>query len=267
MPTTERANNVITLGYLGIIAYSFTFYWHELVGYGLIMRLLGKHNITLTAGYIGSPDPVTSSLGTNLGERLLGATGTLASLAAGLFFWWILKVSTRKKWPVEVRYGLWLFMAINLFLGSFYVFYSGVFDVASFADVIKGLPGAPVLRLVEIAGGAALSYGSCRLADSHFPSLPGSRLILMLVPYVSATIPYLFATLLMPSGWYIIIIGAIPAALLGQGVLPLLALFGTSEPDSSKDADFIRFSWLAFGLGNLCLLLITYVAPGVHFTL
>ena len=124
-----------------------------------------------------------------------------------------------------------------------------------------------MLRLIEIMCGAFLCYAVYRMSGAALPPTPGSRARLMLTPYVAATIPYLLATFLVPSGWHIILIGAVPAALIGQGILPLLAFSGKTRIDASANPEVIRFSWPASLLGALCVLSIIYVAPGFHFTL
>ena len=264
---SKRNNDIMTLGSLGIIAYSFTFYCHEIIGHALTMRFLGQKHMVLTTAYIISPDPIISPFGTENAQRLISAMGTLSNFLAGIIFYWFYKISSRRKWSVQSRYTLWLMMAINLFFGSSYILYSGIFGVADWADVIVGLPGQSFLRYVEIICGVSLCYISYRLAKIYLPCLPGNTVHLTLFPYVAASSAYILSTYLIPASWYIIVTSAVAAPLIGQGILPLLALSSKSRANSHHQISYIEFSWPTVVAGVLCALLALVVAPGLDFTL
>jgi hypothetical protein len=117
---------------------------HEGLGHAATALLTGTES--------GVPSTVAWS--SDVDSRLVASAGTLANLAATVFFW----IGLRSATPASVRLRFFLLtsLAFNLFAGTGYFFSSGVTNFGDWAVVIAGLRAHwLLLTLLVITGMAA----------------------------------------------------------------------------------------------------------------
>lgn len=97
---------------------------HEGLGHAAVALLAGaKSGVLSTVAWSSEGD-----------SRLVAAGGTLANLAAALVFWIVLGRVTRGS--VRLRFFLLISLALNLFSGTGYFFFSGVTNFGDWGAVI-----------------------------------------------------------------------------------------------------------------------------------
>src|SRR6185436_2798351 len=157
-------------------------------------------------------------------RRIVSAGGTMANLLAGGLA--LLSLRSRP-WGPHLYYFVWLFAALNLYVGTGYFLFSGMSNIGDWANVIAGLPGVWVWRgLLVVLGG--LSYFFCvrmmlAMARPFTGGDPAVRYrranVLMLIPYFAGAIMGVLAGALNPEAKALILISAVAASLGGTSGL------------------------------------------------
>jgi len=218
---------------------------HEGLGHGLTAWLTGAHRLTMS----------TVALQSDIETRWISANGTLVNLLAGGILW-LLLARLRPDRPA-MRYFLVLAMAGNLFTGTGYFLYSGVFDFGDWAAVIRGLQPHWLWRLGLVFVGAASYYASMRIVAGSlkpFRSEDGSlrRLRrLSWTPYLSDGTLAVLAGLLNPAGWFYVLASAVPSTLgANAGLLGLPRMVRELARTERGQVAPIRRSaaWIAAGV-------------------
>jgi hypothetical protein len=124
VPTKDDRLTLIAISALGCILQDVL---HEGLGHGVTAWLSGAHRVTMS----------TVALQSDIETQLISAAGTIVNLVfAGIF--WLLLLRPQRYRPA-IRYFLVLAMAGNLFTGTGYFLFSGVFNYGDWAAVIRGL--------------------------------------------------------------------------------------------------------------------------------
>ncbi len=235
------ADDSLTICAISIVAGILTNILHEGVGHGLIDLLTGAKSGVLT----------TVAWSSAFGSRLVEAGGTLANLAAGLIFWFLLRSAKNALMPT--RYFLLISYAFNLFTGTGYFFFSGVTNFGDWAAVIAGLRPHWLWRALLVVVGAssyfsaALVVGIGLVRHVGVPRNQQRRLRkLTIVPYLSAVVLASLAGLLNPLGMQLLWQSALPATAGGQSGLLWLQYYiprGT-EPERVPDRLARSYMWI-----------------------
>ena len=98
---------------------------HEGLGHGVTAWLSGAHRMTMS----------TVALQSDIGTRWISANGTLVNLLFAAIFWSLLLRPQRYR--PAAHYFLVLAMAGNLFTGTGYFLFSGVFNFGDWAAVMN----------------------------------------------------------------------------------------------------------------------------------
>lgn len=261
-----RRHNTWTLAALGFLAYYVTVMWHEILGHGSAMYLLGMRHFILTSTSMSSPDMPPAGVHVTLGRRLVLLAGPFSNTILGLVLYPVFRSLMRRDANLTLRYFLWLLTALNFFLGFVYMFYSGVFGVADFAGAIAFLPHHALLRVLEVVVGTLLCLATVRFFAVSFAAFPESLWRLSLVPYVCAAVVFCLAGLRNPAGTYIMIISVVPAALLGQAILVFVTPLARRLRVAAPPAQPIPLSATAILTALAFVVIIFLTAPGVRFT-
>ena len=178
-PSTDSA---VMLAALGILAYAASMLTHEALGHGACCLAAGGHNTMLTAW--GERCDFVGTLGS-----ALKAAGPGVQFTAGLLAWGLLhRVPPH---ATRLRFFLWLFMALSLFIASGYVAFSGVTGIGDAADLIAGRTPPIAWRAGLVLLGSTLYYLSMRAAAFELrriagPAAPVPRLFRLVgIPYVA----------------------------------------------------------------------------------
>jgi hypothetical protein len=99
---------------------------HEGLGHGVTAWMSGAHRVTMS----------TVALESDIDTRWISANGTVVNLLFAAIFWLVLLRPERYR--PATRYFLVLAMAGNLFTGTGYFLFSGVFNFGDWAAVIRG---------------------------------------------------------------------------------------------------------------------------------
>lgn len=116
---------------------------HEGLGHGVTAWLSGAHRVTMS----------TVALQSDIETRWISANGTLVNLVSAAIFWFLLLNAQRYR--PATRYFLVLVMAGNLFTGTGYFCFSGVFNFGDWAAVIRDLQPHWMWRLGLVVLGVA----------------------------------------------------------------------------------------------------------------
>lgn len=262
-----REHSILTLAAVGFLAYYITDMWHEILGHGGMLYLIGARHFILTSTSMFSPEISFAGERITLGGRLALLAGPLSNAVLGFALYPIFRFFTRRNASLTLRYFLWLVTALNFFLGFVYMFYSGVFGVADYAGVIAGLPHHAVLRGLEVVVGTLLCGATVRFFAASFAEFPESLWRLALVPYFSAALLFCLAGLRIPNGAHVMIISVIPAALLGQAILPLITPVARRLRVVAPPPQAIATSPMVALVALVFVVIILLTAPGVRFTM
>jgi hypothetical protein len=112
--TARENDDVVTICAISLVAAMIANVVHEGLGHAATALLTGTQSGVLT----------TVAWSSDFDSRLVAAGGTLANLAAAVFFWIWLRGSSRAS--VRLRFFLLTLLAFNLFSGTGYFFFSGV---------------------------------------------------------------------------------------------------------------------------------------------
>ena len=99
---------------------------HEGLGHGVTAWLSGAQRMTIS----------TVALSSDIETRWISANGTVVNLIFAVVFWLLLLRPQR--YAPATRYFLVIAMAGNLFTGTGYFLFSGVFNFGDWAAVIRG---------------------------------------------------------------------------------------------------------------------------------
>ena len=133
IPAMPPAHNKATIISMAIVATGITVLLHEGVGHGVTSWLRGGVPVELTSNHLSSLHE----------DRWVEAGGTLVNLAAGTL---ALLATHATGTRASLRYFCWLLAAHNLFSGTGYFMFSGIFGFGDWEQVIAGLPYQALLR-------------------------------------------------------------------------------------------------------------------------
>jgi len=202
---------------------------HEGLGHGVTAWLSGAHRINMS----------TVALQSDIDTRWISANGTLVNLVFGAIFWLLLLRPQRHR--PATHYFLVLAMAGNLFTGTGYFLFSGVFNFGDWAAVIRTLRPHWMWQLGLVVLGAASYYASMLVVaaklkpfqdkDDNSPRLR----VLCWTPYFGDGILAGFGGLFNPIGLFYVIASALPSTLgANAGLLSLPSMmrrWGRSEEE------------------------------------
>ena len=180
---------------------------HEGLGHGVTAWLSGAHRLTMSS----------VALQSDVETRWISANGTLVNLLFAAIFWLVLSVPHRYR--PATRYFLVLAMAGNLFTGTGYFLFSGVFDFGDWAAVIRGLQPHWMWRVGLVLLGLASYYASMLVVAAGLRPFAGGpesspRLRnLCWTPYFTDGILAGLAGLFNPLGLFYVIASALPSTL------------------------------------------------------
>jgi hypothetical protein len=215
---------------------------HEGLGHGVTAWLSGAHRVTMS----------TVALQSDLDTRLISANGTVANLLFGAIFWLVLY--RRRRYPAPVRYFLVLAMAGNLFTGTGYFLFSGVFNFGDWADVIRGLQPHWMWRVGLVVLGVASYFASMLVVAAGMKPFQGGpessrRLrILCWTPYFTDGILAGIGGLFNPLGLFYVIASALPSTLgANAGMLSLPGMMRSGRRSKTLPVEPLRrnVAWIA----------------------
>jgi hypothetical protein len=217
---------------------------HEGLGHGMTAWLSGAHRLAIS----------TVALQSDIETRWISANGTLVNLLFGAIFWLLLLRPQR--YGPATRYFLVLAMAGNLFTGTGYFLFSGVFNFGDWAAVIEGLQPHWMWRLWLVAVGVASYYASMLVVAAKLKPFQGNedpsrRLrILCWTPYFSDGILAGLGGLLNPLGLFYVIASALPSTLgANAGLLSLPSMMRRWSRSEEEQVGPIQrnAAWIATG--------------------
>jgi hypothetical protein len=204
-PAPAAKDDSLTVCAISLLAAMIADVVHEAVGHGALALLMGaKSGVLSTVAWSSTFD-----------SRLVAAGGTLANLAAGAVFWFVLRKA--KNASSETRFFLLMSVAFNLFDGTGYFFFSGVTNFGDWARVIAEAHPHWLWRSGLVVVGIAAYYGAVLLVGIGFArdfgvSPDDARLRkLTVLPYVSAIVLVGVSGLFNPFGIFLVWQSALPA--------------------------------------------------------
>ena len=270
-PEHQRRSDVLTIAAVTIIVWALCSFLHEGVGHGGACLLVGgRPKVLSSMNFVGDTQGLPG-----WAPRLEAAGGPLVNLiAAGLSFWTLRRLRDGR--PV-LRYALWLFASVNLFLGTGYFLFSGVADIGDWSVVFRGVNPSWLWRVPLALIGGVTYWLSVRLAvrtlAPFYAGMPPAQRVaranrLMLIPYFSGALLDLAAGVFNPAGIVLILISAAPATLGGTSGLAWGAhlLWDEAIPPGCEDPLTIPRSWgWILAAGVIALLFIIFLGPGIRF--
>jgi hypothetical protein len=257
----------LTIAAIGLMVAALADLIHEGLGHGGACLLVGGKPTFLTSMNF---DWDNSGL-PRWAVRGVAAGGTIANLLAAAL---ALIALRRPPSAVHLHYFLWLFAAVNLYVGTGYFFYSGVSNIGDWANFIAGLPAYWVWRILLVLLGAASYFFSVRLMLAKVAPLTGGdparryarANLLMLIPYGVGAIMSVIAGALNPQAKALILISAVAASLGGTSGLawgPQLLRDPHWLASSSPPAEIPRhWAWILAGL-LLAIAFVLILGPGL----
>jgi hypothetical protein len=233
-----------TVTAISVIACGLQDVLHEGLGHGVTAWLSGAHRLAIS----------TVALQTDIETRWISANGTVVNLLFGAIFWLLLLKQQRYK--PATRYFFVLAMAGNLFTGTGYFLFSGVFNFGDWAAVIQGLQPHWIWQLGLVGLGVVSYYGSMLMVAAKLKPFQGkddhSRRLRALcwTPYFSDGILAGLGGLLNPLGLFYVIASALPSTLgANAGLLSLPFMMRNSSHSGEAQMEPIRRSgaWIATG--------------------
>jgi hypothetical protein len=218
---------------------------HEGLGHGVTAWLSGAHRVTMS----------TVALQSDIDTRLISANGTVVNLVFAAIFWLLLL--RPQHYRPATRYFLVLAMAGNLFTGTGYFLFSGVFNFGDWAAVIRGLQPHWMWQLGLVVLGAASYYGSMLVVAAKLRAFrekdENSRRLrgLCWTPYFIDAILAGLGALLNPFGLFYVVASALPSTLgANAGLLSLPGMMRRSSPEQGKQVGPLCRSapWIVTGL-------------------
>ena len=210
----------LTIVSIGLLAGALADFIHEGLGHGGACLLVGGKPTLLTSmNFVwdehGFPDWTL---------RAVSAGGTIANLLAGAL---ALASLRRPRFTAHLYYFVWLFAAVNLYVGTGYFLFSGVSNIGDWANFIVELPFTWLWRgLLVLLGGSSYYFCVRVMLGKAVPLTGGDPAIryrranmLMLIPYFAGAVLSLSAGLLNPQAKALILISAVAASLGGTSGL------------------------------------------------
>lgn len=150
----------VTAAAIAILAFIGATVSHEVLGHGGMCVALGGRVTLLTSVYFRC----------SRGWPLVDAAGPLMNLAVGTICWGILRVA--RSLPLTWQLFLGFALAFNLFWGSGYFIFSGLFDAGDWAYVLRDMALRPAWfwRVVMVLAGIVLYFGSVTLTAKYLAS-------------------------------------------------------------------------------------------------
>ena len=189
---------------------------HEGLGHGVTAWLSGAQRVTMS----------TVALESDIDTRWISANGTLVNLLLAVIFWLVLL--TPQRYRPATRYFLVLALAGNLFTGTGYFLFSGVFNFGDWAAVIRGFEPHWMWQLGLVVLGVVSYYASWLVVAAQLKPFQGSaessqRLrVLCWTPYFTDGILAGLGGLFNPLGLFYVIASALPSTLgANAGLLSL----------------------------------------------
>jgi hypothetical protein len=217
---------------------------HEGLGHGVTAWLSGARSVTMS----------TVALQSDIETRWISANGTLVNLVFAAIFW-VLLLRAQHYRPAT-RYFLVLALAGNLFTGTGYFCFSGVFNFGDWAAVIRDLRPHWMWRLGLVLLGVASYYASVLLVRAQLRGFGGHAenprrfRVLCWTPYFTDGILAGVAGLLNPAGLFYVVASALPSTLgANAGLLSLPSMLRGGKTSEEKPVEPIRRSaaWIAVG--------------------
>ena len=215
---------------------------HEGLGHGVTAWLSGAHRLAIS----------TVALQSDIETRWISANGTLINLLFGAIFWLLLLRPQRYR-PVT-RYFLVLAMAGNLFAGTGYFLFSGVFNFGDWAAVIHGFEPHWMWQLGLVVVGVASYCASMLMVAAKLKPFrgqhdPSRRLrVLCWTPYFTEGILAGLGGLLNPLGLFYVIASALPSSLganAGLISLPFMMRQGRGSEEEPVGPVRRSIAWIA----------------------
>jgi hypothetical protein len=260
----------LTIVAIGLLVGVLADFIHEGLGHGGACLVVGGKPTLLTSMNFEWDD---RGLG-RWTHRAVAAGGTIANLLAGGV---ALALLRRPPSSAHVHYFLWLFAAINLYVGTGYFLFSGMSNIGDWANFIAGLPHVWMWRglLILIGGG---SYFLCvRMMLAKAAPLTGGEPtiryrranVLMLIPYFAGAALSLIAGALNPQAKALILISGVAASLGGASGLawgPQLLRDPRWLVSSTAPAAIPRhWSWIVAGL-VVAVAFVVVIGPGMKIS-
>jgi hypothetical protein len=218
---------------------------HEGLGHGVTAWLSGAQRVTMS----------TVALQSDIETRWISANGTLVNLVFAAIFW--LFLLRAQSYRPATRYFLVLATAGNLFTGTGYFCFSGVFNFGDWAAVIQDLHPYWMWRLGLVVLGVASYYASMLLVAAQLRPFRGNAENprrfrgLCWTPYFTDGILAGLAGLLNPAGLFYVVASALPSTLgANAGLLSLPSMLrGRGKTSEEEPAEPIHRSaaWIAAG--------------------
>jgi len=251
LPTKDDRLTVIAISALACVLQDVL---HEGLGHGVTAWLSGAHRLAIS----------TVALQSDIETRWISANGTLVNLLFGAIFWLLLLRPQRYR--PATRYFLVLAMAGNLFTGTGYFLFSGVFNFGDWAAVIQGFEPHWMWQLVLVVVGAASYYASMLMVAAKLKPFrgqhdPSRRLrVLCWTPYFTEGILAGLGGLLNPLGLFYVIASALPSSLganAGLMSLPFMMRQGNGSEEQQVRPLRRSIAWIATAaVGSLLFILV-----------
>jgi hypothetical protein len=264
---SSPALDPLTIAAIALMVGALADFIHEGLGHGGACLLVGGKPILLTSmnfawDEMGFP---------RWASRVVAAAGTIANLLAAAL---ALALLRRPPAAAHLHYFLWLFAAVNLYVGTGYFLYSGMSNIGDWANVIAALPGYWVWRaLLALVGGAG--YFLCvRMMLAKAGPLTGGDVavryrranLLMLIPYFAGAGMGVIAGALNPQAKALLLISAVAASLGGTSGLawgPQLLRDPNWLASSTTPAAFPRhWGWIIAGF-LIAIVFVLILGPGL----
>lgn len=223
---------------------------HEGLGHGVTAWLSGAHRVTVS----------TVAMQSDIDTRWISANGTLVNLVfAGIF--WLLLLRPQRYNPAT-RYFLVLAMADNLFTGTGYFLFSGVFNFGDWAAVIRGLQPHWLWQVGLVMLGAISYFASMLVVGAKLKPFhrkeEGSRRLRTLcwTPYFTDGILAALGGLMNPAGLFYVIASALPSTLgANAGLLSLPGMMrGWKRKEEDQSGSILRSpGWIVAGVVGILL--------------
>jgi hypothetical protein len=233
-PALAAKDDSLTVCAISLLAAMIADVVHEAVGHGALALLMGaKSGVLSTVAWSSTFD-----------SRLVAAGGTLANLAAGALFWFVLRKA--KNSSSETRFFLLMSVAFNLFDGTGYFFFSGVTNFGDWARVIAEAHPHWLWRSALVIVGIAAYYGAVLLVGIGFArgfgvSPDDARLSrLTVLPYVSAIVLVGVSGLFNPIGIFLVWQSALPATAGAYCGLLWFRYYVPKGAASERTAQYLR---------------------------
>ena len=259
--------DLLTVVAIALLAGALTDFIHEGLGHGGACLLVGgKPKLLTSMNFVWDDQNFP-----RWARRAVSAGGTVANLLAGAL---ALALLRRPRCAAHLHYFVWLFAAMNLYMGTGYFLYSGASNIGDWANFIEGLPFTWLWRgLLVLVGGSSYYFSVLVMLAKAAPLTGGAPAVryrraneLMLIPYFAGAVLSLSAGLLNPQAKALILISAVAASLGGMSGLawgPQLL----RDPDwlvsSSPPAAIPRhWGWVVAGL-VVAVVFIAVLGPGL----